>query len=110
MHFLAFVFLAMTFWSKDCVITGKKAFLWAWDLWQMWLAHCSGWGTHFIAGLSTWTSYLLAFTHSTASLSFHLIYLKDSPTRLKTFLNQPDVYVVVASLWLSALPFSLIFF
>jgi hypothetical protein len=26
-HFLAFAFLAITFWSKECVITGIKGFM-----------------------------------------------------------------------------------
>jgi len=40
--------------SKDASYKKLKA-LWAQDLWQMWLALCSGWGTHF-SGLSAWTS------------------------------------------------------
>ena len=32
----------------------RRSCSWAQDMWQMWLALCSGWGTHF-AGLSAWT-------------------------------------------------------
>jgi hypothetical protein len=72
--------------------------LWAQDLWQMWLALCPGWGTHF-AGLSAWTACLtLAFAHSTASWSSHAPQYEDSPTRLRTFINQPGIYGVASFL------------
>jgi hypothetical protein len=53
-HFLAFAFLATTFWSKECVMTRTEG-LTRPDLWQMWLAHCPVWGTYF-AGLSAGAS------------------------------------------------------
>jgi hypothetical protein len=35
-------------------MTGIEGLI-AQDLWQMWLAHYSAWGTHFV-GLSAWTT------------------------------------------------------
>ena len=46
-----------------------------------------------------WTARIInilsAFAHSTASLSFHLS-MRDSPSRLRIFFNQPDVYGVAS--------------
>jgi len=67
LHFHAYAFLDTTFWSKECVMTGMEG-LWAQDLWQRWLAHCSGWGKHF-AGLSAWTSCQPLHTTPPAGLS-----------------------------------------
>ena len=53
-HFLAFAFLATTFWSKECVMTGIEGLMSSGSVTD-WLAHYSGWGTHFV-GLSAWTS------------------------------------------------------
>ena len=68
MHFLAFAFLAITFWSKECVITG--------------IGHMSSGSVANVTGTLfrmrntfCWTarvSILLAFAHSTASWSSHL--------------------------------------
>jgi len=52
---LAIAFLAITFCSNECVITGIEGLMSSGSVWQMWLAPCSGWGTH-VAELSAWTS------------------------------------------------------
>ena len=59
-------------------------FLWAQNLW---LAHCSGWGIHF-TGLSD--EHLVSLRTQHRQLVFPL-QNEDGPTRLKTFLNQPDI-------------------
>jgi hypothetical protein len=54
---------------------------------------------------------LLASAHSTASWSSHLnMIYEDSPTRLRTFLNPPDVYGVAyfVAECLALFPFGLV--
>jgi len=64
-------------------------FLWAQNLW---LAHCSGWGIHF-TGLSD--EHLVSLRTQHRQLVFPL-QNEDGPTRLKTFVNQPDIYGVAS--------------
>ena len=82
-HFLAFAFLAITFRSKECGITGIEGLM------------SSGFVTNVTGTMLRmrntfcWTvrmNILLDFAHSTASWSSHLKY-EDSPTRLRTFFN-----------------------
>jgi hypothetical protein len=54
--------------------------LWAHDLWQMWVAHYSGWRTRFAGHLvSLRTKHQIVFPPQ----------YEDGPTRIRTFLNQP---------------------
>ena len=68
-HFLAFAFLAITFWSKECVITGIEGLMSPESVTNVT-------GTLFrMRNTICWTvcmNILLAFAHSTASWSFHL--------------------------------------
>ena len=67
MYFLAFAFLAITFWSKECVITGSLEGLMSSGL----VTHVTG--TLFrMRNTFCWTvrmNFLLAFAHNTASWS-----------------------------------------
>ena len=67
-HFLAFAFLAITFRSKECVITGIEGLMSSGHV-QMWLAHCLD-EEHIL--LDFRMNILLAIAHSTASWSSHL--------------------------------------
>jgi len=62
------------------------------DLWQMWLARGSGWRTSFAR--------LYAITHLVSLRTQHCQHIfpphEDSPTRLRTFMNQPDMYGVAS--------------
>jgi len=88
-HFLAFAFLAITFWSKECVITGLLEGLMS----SGFVTNVTG--TLFrIRNTISWTvcmNILSAFALNTASLSSHLSIRMAQPTRLRTSLNQPDV-------------------
>ena len=89
-HFLAFAFLAITFWSKECVVTGIEGLISSGSVTNVT-------GTLFrMRNTFYWTvrmNILLAFfTHSTASWSSHLN-MKIAQL-VRTFLNQPDIYGV----------------
>jgi len=97
-HFLAFAFLAITFWSKECVITGIKGFMSSWthDLWQCdW--HSVQDEEHVLLDCP---HNLLAFAHSTTSWSSHLNIKKVQVVWWLFWTNQ--IYVVWPLLWLSA--------
>ena len=68
-HFLAFAFLAIVFWSKECVITGIKGLMSSGSVTNVP-------GTLFrMRNTVYWTvrmNILLAFAHSTVSWSSHL--------------------------------------
>ena len=68
-HFLAFAFLAITFWSKECVMTGIEGLMSSGSVTNVT-------GTLFrMRNAVCWTvcmNILLAFAHSTASWSSHL--------------------------------------
>jgi len=93
-HFLAFAFLAITFWSKECVITGIEGLM------------SSGYVTNVTGTLfrmtntSCWTvriNILLASAHSTASWSSHLN-MKIAQLVWLFWTNQ--IYMVWPILWL----------
>ena len=69
-HFLAFAFLAITFWSKECVITGIEGLMSSESVTN------AVTGTLFrMRNTFSWTvrmNILLASAHSTASWSSHL--------------------------------------
>jgi len=98
LHFLAFAFLAITFWSKERVITGKEGLMSSGPV-----TNVTGTLFRMRNTFCCWTvrmNILLAFAHSTASWSSHLNTYEDIPTRLRTFFNQK--YMVWPLLWLSA--------
>jgi hypothetical protein len=91
-HFLAFAFLATTFWSKECVMTGIEG-------------HMSSGSVTDVTGTlfrMRNTCILLDCPHE------HLVRLRtqqqlifppqfeDGPARLRTFMNQPDIFGVVS--------------
>ena len=97
-HFLAFAFLAITFWSKECVITGIGGLMSPGSVTNVTVCTLFRMRNTFC-----WTvrmNILLAFAHSTASWSFHL---KMEIAQLVWGLfwtNQ--IFMVWPLLWLSA--------
>ena len=90
-HFPAFAFLATTFWSKECAMTGIEGLM------------SSGSVTDVTGTLFRMRNYiLLECPHE------HLVRLRtqqqltfppqfeDSPARLRTFMNQPDIFGVAS--------------
>ena len=85
-HFLAFAFLVITFWSKECVITGIEGLMGSGSVTNVT-------GTLFrMRNTFCWTVHmniLLAFAHSTASWSSHLsMRIAHS---FEDILKQPDI-------------------
>ena len=89
-NFLAFAFLAITFWSKECVITGIEGLM------------SSG-------SVTNVTGTLFRMRNTIYFLHEHLVSLRTQhrqlifppqneggPIRLRTFLNQPDIYGVAS--------------
>jgi len=91
-HFLAFAFLATTFWSKVCVMTGIEGLMSE-------LSICDRCDWHTIQDEE---HILLDCPHE------HLVRLctqqqlifppqfEDGPDRLRTFMNQPDIFGVAS--------------
>jgi hypothetical protein len=89
-HFLAFAFLATIFWSKECGMTGIEGLI------------SSGSVTDVDGKIQDEEHILLDCPHE------HLVRLRtqqqlifppqfeDSPARLRTFMNQPDIFGVAS--------------
>ena len=98
-HFLAFAFLAITFWSKECVITGIEGLM------------SSGFVTDVTGTLFRmrntvfWTVCMNILLARLCTQHRHLVFppqYEDSPTRLRTFWTNLIIMVWPIS-WLSAL-------
>jgi len=89
-NFLAFAFLATTFWSKECVMTGIEGLM------------SSGYVTDVTGTLIRMEHILLdcphehlARLHTQQQLIFPPQF-EDGPARLRTFMNQPDIFGVAS--------------
>ena len=89
MLFLAFAYLAITFWSKECVIIGIEGLMSSESVTNVT-------GTLFrMRNTFCWTvcmNILLASAHSTASWSSHLNMCSLGSS--EDFFNQPNIYGV----------------
>jgi len=92
-HFLAFAFLAITFRSKECVITGIEGLMYELRICDK----CDCWHSVQDEGhiLLDCPHEHLASLHTQHQLAFPLQYVNSS-TRLKTYTHQPDVSSVAS--------------
>jgi len=91
-HFLAFAFLATTFWSKECVMTGLEGLMSSGSvtdvtgtLFRMRSTFC------WTVRMNIWSD----FARTQQQLIF-LPQFEDGPARLRTFRNQPDTFDVAS--------------
>jgi hypothetical protein len=90
-HFLALAFLATTFWFKECVRTGIEGLMSSESVTRDW--HTVQDEEHIL--LDCPHEHLVNLRTQHRQLVFPPQY-EDSPTRLRTFLNQPDMYGVAS--------------
>ena len=91
MHFLAFAYLATTFWSKSCVITGIEGLTSSGSVTNDW--HSVQDEEHNL--LDCPHEHLVSLRTQHRQLVFPPQYM-DSPTRLRTFFEQPDMSSVAS--------------
>jgi len=90
-HFLAFAYLAITFWSKECVIIGKEGLMSSGSVTNVTGILFRMRNTYIL--LDCPHEHLVSLRTQHRQLVFPPQY-EDSPTRLRTFLNQPNIYGV----------------
>ena len=91
MHFLAFAFLVINFWFKECIITGIEVL-------RPYELRTRDWHSvqdeeHIL--LDCPHEHLVSACTQHRQLAFPPQY-EDSPARLRTFLNQPGIYSVAS--------------
>ena len=87
-HFLAFAYLAITFWSKECVIIGKEGLMSSGSVTNVTGILFRMRNTYIL--LDCPHEHLVSLRTQHRQLVFPPQY-EDSPTRLRTFLNYPNI-------------------